>query len=546
MKPLLDRSFLQLALLWLLVVIVSLAVRPLLPVDETRYLSVAWEMWLRDDFLVPFKNGEPYAHKPPLLFWLIQAGWAVFGVNEWWPRLIAPLLALLCIPLVRLLALRLWPDRIEVGKHASWLLFASGFWLAFATLVQFDLLLVLATLLAMLGWWQMAQTRRFSVLPGLAIGIGILAKGPVILLHVLPVALLAPLWLKPGLCRWCWYGQVLLSLLLGAAIGLAWAIPAGIAGGEAYRQAIFWGQTAGRVTESFAHAEPWWWYLPMLPLLLLPWVAWPGVWRSVRAGFRRESPEQFLLLWLLPVLVGFSLVSGKQLKYLLPLLPAMVLLVAVGLSRVTFAPTRAWLAGLICFLSGVLLFSLHWWLPEDAAPWLAEIESYWGAGLCLAGLVFLIPGPAALSVQLKRLAIATALVVLGVQLALMQHSASRYDLTPISQRIARLQQADQPVANVGEYHAQYNFLGRLLTPLVELNVPAPGVVDWAKAHSDAYLVVYRSAWPNLGQGALYEQHYRGREHELGLWRAHDFLQALPKKKRKPRVKRKQQKAKQNK
>ena len=64
------------------------------PVDETRYASVAWEMWLRGDFLVPFRNGEPYSHKPPLLFWLMHAGWALFGVNDWWPRLVAPLCAL--------------------------------------------------------------------------------------------------------------------------------------------------------------------------------------------------------------------------------------------------------------------------------------------------------------------------------------------------------------------------------------------------------------------------------------------------------------------
>ncbi len=51
--------------------------RPLWPVGETRYASVAWEMWQRGDFLVPHLNGELYSHKPPLLFWLMHAGWAV-------------------------------------------------------------------------------------------------------------------------------------------------------------------------------------------------------------------------------------------------------------------------------------------------------------------------------------------------------------------------------------------------------------------------------------------------------------------------------------
>jgi 4-amino-4-deoxy-L-arabinose transferase-like glycosyltransferase len=95
--------------LWGLLLAVALEVRPLLPVNETRYVGVAWEMWLRGDFLVPYLNGEPYSHKPPLLFWLIQAGWAVFGVNEWWPRLVAPLVSLLVMALAVHLARLLWP-----------------------------------------------------------------------------------------------------------------------------------------------------------------------------------------------------------------------------------------------------------------------------------------------------------------------------------------------------------------------------------------------------------------------------------------------------
>src|ERR1041384_413331 len=58
---------------WALVVGAALAFRPLLPVDETRYAAVGWEMWLRRDLLVPHLNGVPYSDKPPLLFWLFQA-----------------------------------------------------------------------------------------------------------------------------------------------------------------------------------------------------------------------------------------------------------------------------------------------------------------------------------------------------------------------------------------------------------------------------------------------------------------------------------------
>jgi len=80
--------------LWLALLLLSLLTRPLLPVDETRYLAVAWEMWRRGDFLVPYLNGAPYSDKPPLFFWLIHAGWWLFGVTEWWPRCVAALVSL--------------------------------------------------------------------------------------------------------------------------------------------------------------------------------------------------------------------------------------------------------------------------------------------------------------------------------------------------------------------------------------------------------------------------------------------------------------------
>ncbi len=58
--------------------------RPLLPIDETRYMTVAWEMRLHEGWLSPLTlNFEPYHHKPPLLFWLINVFWSFFGVSRW-------------------------------------------------------------------------------------------------------------------------------------------------------------------------------------------------------------------------------------------------------------------------------------------------------------------------------------------------------------------------------------------------------------------------------------------------------------------------------
>src|SRR5210317_473922 len=119
--------------LWLLVLLTSLVTRPLLPVDETRYAAVAWEMWARGDFLVPYLNGEPYSHKPPLFFWLIHAGWWLFGVSEWVVRAIAPLLTLLIMLVTARLAQLLWPQDAMTARHVPTVLFSSVFLVAFFT-----------------------------------------------------------------------------------------------------------------------------------------------------------------------------------------------------------------------------------------------------------------------------------------------------------------------------------------------------------------------------------------------------------------------------
>jgi 4-amino-4-deoxy-L-arabinose transferase-like glycosyltransferase len=98
-------------LIWAILIAVSLYSRPLLPIDETRYAAVAWEMWFRNDFLVPHLNGESYSHKPPLLFWLIALSWKLFGVNEMSLRLISPLFSLAALYLSGSIARVLWPDR---------------------------------------------------------------------------------------------------------------------------------------------------------------------------------------------------------------------------------------------------------------------------------------------------------------------------------------------------------------------------------------------------------------------------------------------------
>ena len=68
--------------IWLLLILPVALFLPALPIDETRYLGVAWEMRVHGDFIVPHLNGATYSDKPPLLFWLINIAWTVFGYER--------------------------------------------------------------------------------------------------------------------------------------------------------------------------------------------------------------------------------------------------------------------------------------------------------------------------------------------------------------------------------------------------------------------------------------------------------------------------------
>lgn len=499
--------FVSLVLLAILAM-VGITTRPLTPIDETRYVSAAWEMWLRGDFLVPFKNGQPYSHKPPFMFWMFQAGWTLFGVNEWWPRLIQPLFSAGALLLTYQLARRLWPQQAEIGGQAALVLVSALLWILFSTTLMFDVILAFWVLIGMHGVVSAASGKRlgFAML-GFAIGMGVLTKGPVILLNLLPVTVLAPWW-RPGLQWGRWFIGVILAVLLGAVIALAWAVPAGIAGGEAYRNAIFWGQTADRMVDSFAHRRPFWWYLPLLPVLLFPWFVWPGLWKAL-AQQRRIGLDpglRFCLAWMLPVFIAFCFISGKQPHYLVPLFPAFALLTARVLHD-RHASGIGLPALLTAGLGGALLLASSGQIAAIAKQVEVLPPAWPGIVLVLLALGLYWAGRrgAAPVANLAVLGVATMALV---QIAAMHTLGPLYDIKPMAQAIKRVQDEGRLVANAAAYHAQYQFLGRLKEPLVELRGGETPV--WLAAHPDAYVVIYLKDTQTLPAiAARYKQAYRG-------------------------------------
>jgi 4-amino-4-deoxy-L-arabinose transferase-like glycosyltransferase len=482
------------------VTVTGLFTRPLLAIDETRYAAVALDMFQRGDWLVPHLNGEAYSHKPPLLFWLVMLGWKAFGVSTVWARLVGPLAGITAVSLVAALARALWPQDARARGWAPLITAGALLWAAFGALLMFDTLLACGALLALLGVVHAVEHDRRRGLAYLSIGItiGILAKGPVILLHVLPVALAAPWWATPRENRhWSrWYVTLLSGVLLGAAGALLWAIPAGIAGGAEYQQSIFFGQTAGRITKSFAHRRPFYWYLPILPALLFPWFAWPESWRAMRAlrAAPRDTGVRFTLVWAGAGLLAFSLVSGKQVHYLLPLIPACALLLARGLSQREAAPlTRPWIVALISaavaasvLLAGTttLAAKIVWW-PHDAMAW-------WWTVLPIGASVMLVVwqrGWITRNAAVHALSVSTAVLLVGIQLAAGRAGTVPYDTTAMATVVKHAVSEGHPIAMIGAYNGEYHYEGRLQNARIDVITDAD-VPAWMQAHASGLLLRY--------------------------------------------------------
>ncbi len=528
----LQNLFADWRLLWLLLLLPVALFLPAMPIDETRYLAVAWEMRLHGDFLVPHLNGAPYSDKPPLLFWLINLGWLVAGMHVWAVRLGVLASTFASLYLFERLVRRLDPAP-ALAKNATLLLLGMIYFALFSSAIMFDVVLATWVLVALHGALDLdaQRWRRGIGLLALGIGLGILTKGPVVLLDAGLAVVLAPWWSATARAnKGRWYGALLLGILGGAAIALAWAIPAAIAGGDQYADAIFLHQTVDRMTKSFAHRRPLWWYFMVLPAMVLPWtLALRAPWRAWRDSFHISKSVRFGIAWFVPAFALFCLVSGKQPHYLLPILPGLALYLAVVLGS-DGARLRGRLFGTLVLLAGLGLAALPYLaahthdiaalddlhLTESSLRVFAGVWPLWGVLCCVLGGWILLARTAHSS--LRALALSSVATASIGMLALAQGVGPTVDVSVAATRIAEAQAAGKPIVHLAWHHGLFEFAGRLTQPLEKVNYT--NLRTWCAAHPDGEVVTFYTKYPITTKPALELPYRFGR---IIFWRAADLL-----------------------
>ena len=425
-------------------ILISAGLRPVLPPDETRYLTVAWEMLVNRDFVVPTVNFAPYHHKPPLLFWLIDIAWSLFGVSRLSALSVVFAISALSIVLARRLARELVPEDHRTIERVGWAMLGNAVFVIYSGLILFDLLLtccVLGALIALLSYARQGEgTRagRWFIIAGICIGLGILAKGPVVLIFLFWPVATYPLWrseIHTASAGRMWRGFGL-SILVALLPVMAWIVPALVETHGEFARSLIWNQTAGRISGNLAnsHDRPFWFYLPLLPIFAMPWIFSPYLWAAHRGllaqplqAIRRAWQDiwvfRFMVLWTLPVVATFSLIGGKQPHYLVPLVPAAAVAAAALMRTLRLTLIRI------------------------------------GAVIVL-GLAVIGQGAAALTVF------------------------KGYDTAPLAALIAGHK---GPVAFLGDYQGDFGFLARLRTPLTVLDTREASA-NWLAANPAGMLV----------------------------------------------------------
>ena len=498
---------------------------PPLPIDETRYLAVAWEMRQTGEFLVPHLNGATYAHKPPLLFWLINAGWLLTGVHAWTARAMTLLWSGLSLILLYRLTLRLSASA-TAARLSMWILLGAVYFAGFANQIMFDGLLATCVLLALHGICDLADGRLRSgvLVAGIAIGLGILAKGPAMLLSIAFVALSAPWWTVHDLdgSRTRYFGALGMAILLGAAIALAWAIPAALHGGPDYAHAIFLSQTVDRIEGmqgASTHGRPWWWYLMVFPLMVLPWpLVLRGDWSALSA-LRNERSLRFAAAWLVPTFVAWSLIAGKQPHYLLPMIPGVALAAGLALDRGGWRVRSGLFALLLIATGSVLAYLPHYASTHGGNAFVDDTWLGWGVIVALIGAALLTFAPRLQHPAWPALAMVLCLLVF--KLAIIQGPGIRYDVRAVAAEVRAAQDRGQPIVHMGWHHGLYEFAGRLTQPLPTLGTDRE-LAAWARVHPDGLVISFYRRF-RYRAPPLYTQPFRGGQ--LSIWNVRDALAA---------------------
>jgi 4-amino-4-deoxy-L-arabinose transferase-like glycosyltransferase len=470
--------------LWLLLFAVvliwfsNLEYRKLTKPDEGRYAEIPREMIASGDWITPRLNGLKYFEKPVMQYWTTATAFLVFGEHQWTARLWTALTGFLGVILACFTARRLWGA--DAGLFAAATLGSSLLFVVMGHMNTLDMGVsffmaasLCGFLLAQRDGASEQENRWWMYITWAALACAVLSKGLIGI--VLPGAVLVlytlierdwNLWKRLHLFR-----GSLLFLLLAAP----WFIAVSRANPEFFQFFFIHEHFDRFLTKVHDRYEPWWWFIPVLALGILPWLlvmvdALLGAWKTAPGQAERFKTKRYLLIWTVFIFVFFSKSDSKLASYILPIFPALALLIGARLTQIS-ARRAFWMLLPVAFL-GLLALAFSQYTETFAGadfekPYYREY-GYWVAAtaavwlICtLAGLYWLYGN----KMKAGILAIAFGGLFLGQGVVTGHESLSPLSSTwALAQQIRPYDKPSAPFYSVGLYdHTLTFYLKRTLT-----------------------------------------------------------------------------------
>ncbi len=336
----------------------------LIGADEPRYAQVAREMLDRHDWVTPTLAGQPWLEKPPLYYWEAILSYSVFGVSDVAARIPSAFDATLLVIAVYLF-FRKFRQKLEVD--AALITASCAAIIGFSRAASTDMPLASMFSISMLAWWAWRESNRriYLALFYAFMGFGMLAKGPVapflggLVIVVFAFAvrdwrlIVKTLWI-PGILVFCF-------------VSLPWYSAVQTRNPQFFREFILEHNLARFSTNLYHHPEPFWYYLPVIALCLVPWLIFVilALVESIRLWWsERNQPSSALDLdlqfrvfgccWLILPVIFFSLSRSKLPGYILPAVTAGAILLVAYLRdhmQIEHQSVQGWIAILHALIS---------------------------------------------------------------------------------------------------------------------------------------------------------------------------------------------------
>lgn len=322
----------------------------LLGPDEPRYVWIARAMSQTGDWVTPRLYGQPWFEKPILYYWLAAIGFKLHLSAEWAARLPSAFAALAAAVAIGWLASRYYGHNVPGAKALAPVLFATTVGaIGFARAATPDMLFSAFIALAMASAATVLRNDKLlrseqgaqgsNSLPfiffGAFLGFAVLAKGPAAI--ILAGGALA-IW---AVATQQWRAPLKffhpLALTAFCVIALPWYVLCALRNPEFVHVFIFQHNFERYLTPLFQHRQPFWFFLPITLLALLPWtiLLWPAAQdglRLWRATSWKDSPGFFFACWAVFPVLFFSFSQSKLPSYILPAVPVLALLCAIVLA----------------------------------------------------------------------------------------------------------------------------------------------------------------------------------------------------------------------